>query len=289
MAVNSSSHNIYSFMEKCFNSTIGVVNITAFTVSSIVLILPLCIFIIYLGVQRWRQRRPGQTMSHSDVFTYHMVVMEITNMSGAIAACCAVFTGAFHMVMVSMDLLIVSSTGQTYFHLLTCVDRYLAVVHPVTYLRLRTEKGARIRNIATGCVWFLSSGKNWLKFFVSYKAISPVMYSFMAATVMILCFCSLSVLCVLIRPGPGEGGGARHSIDQSKLRAFHTIMVILGMLLVRFGGSILSEAVFVSAVDGTRKCVVSLSVLWFYLPSSLILPLLYLQRAGKLACGKNNN
>ncbi|KAM3590576.1 uncharacterized protein V6R79_012110 [Siganus canaliculatus] len=255
MAVNSSSDNYYSSIQKCFNSTIGVVNITGFTVSSIVLILPLCIFIIYLGVQRWRQRRPGQTMSHSDVFTYHMVVMEITNISGTIAACCAVFTGAFHMVMVSMDLLTVSSTGQTYFHLLTCVDRYLAVVHPVTYLRLRTEKGAWIRNIAAGCVWFL---------------------------------CQVNVsLRGIIRPG--EGDRARQRVDQSKLRAFHTIMVILGMLLVRFGGIILSEAVFVSAVDDSRKCVVSLSLLWFYLPSSLILPLLYLQRAGKLACGKNNN
>ncbi|KAM3590872.1 uncharacterized protein V6R79_017993 [Siganus canaliculatus] len=219
MADNSSSHNIYSLMQKCFNSTIGVVNITAFAVSSIVLILPLCIFIIYLGVQRWRQRRPGQTMSHSDVFTYHMVVMEITNMSGTITACCAVFTGAFHMVMVSMDILIASSAGQTYFHLLTCVDRYLAVVHPVTYLRLRTEKGARIRNIATGCIWFLSQ---------------PL--------------CSLR----------SDSSSARRR------------------------GRVQAEA-----VDDSRKCVVSLSLLWFYLPSSLILPLLYLQRAGKLACGKN--
>ncbi|KAM3590233.1 uncharacterized protein V6R79_006285 [Siganus canaliculatus] len=288
MADNSSFADMYSVMHKCFNSTVGVVNITAFTVSSIVLILPLCIFIVYLGVQRWRQRRPGQTMSHSDVFTYHMVVMEITNISGAIAACCAVFTGAFHMVMVSMDILIVSSTGQTYFHLLTCVDRYLAVVHPVTYLRLRTEKGARIRNIAAGCVWFLCSGNIWFKFVISLEFVSPFIYFFMVATLIILCFCSLSILCVLIRPAPGDGGGARQRVDQSKLRAFHTIMAILGMLLVRFGGNLVNAVEFASPVaDETRLCVFALSTFWFYLPSSLILPLLYLQRAGKLACGKN--
>ncbi|KAJ4945170.1 hypothetical protein JOQ06_013706, partial [Pogonophryne albipinna] len=80
----------------------------------------------------------------------------------------------------------IPSYGESLFHVLTCLERYLAVVRPIIYLRLRNVQGVRIRNISIG----------------------------------------LSVLCVLIRPGPGNG----ERVDQSKQSAFYTVTAITAAL-----------------------------------------------------------
>lgn len=102
--------------------------------------------------------------------------------------------------------------------------------------------------------------------------------------ILIITFCSLSVLCVLIRPRLGESGREKEKADQLKLRAFHTITAILGVLwlccISYLIGIALNESTFLS--KGV-KCVIDMTINWFNLPSSLILLLLYLQRTGKLS------
>eukprot|EP00064_Thunnus_orientalis_P023959 superscaffoldBa00009649_g24223 len=215
MSVNSSnsSHpphpsslSLYNILRKCINSTAGSLSITTFTITSILFLLPLCIFILYLGHQRWRQQRSGTTISHSDLFTYHMVISELMNILGFTLTCCAVFTDLPEMMMPGLYLSYINISAQMFFHILTCVERYLAVVHPVTYLGLRKARGIRIRNITIGCVW-------------------------------LLCF---------VTTGPGEGDRSRQQVHQSKLRAFYTIMAILGVLLLRFSQNILTTVLFTS-------------------------------------------
>lgn len=46
---------------------------------------------------------------------------------------------------------------QVMFHLLTCLECYLAV-HPITYRHLRESHGIKIRNIITVCVWVVGLG-----------------------------------------------------------------------------------------------------------------------------------
>lgn len=53
--------------------------------------------------------------------------------------------------------------GEILFHILTCVERCLAVVHPVPYLRLKNKRGVRIQAVSTGCVWLLRFvGIGWI-------------------------------------------------------------------------------------------------------------------------------
>eukprot|EP00064_Thunnus_orientalis_P019247 superscaffoldBa00004732_g19363 len=201
-----SSLSVYNLMLKCFSSTAGFLSITAFTITIILFVLPLCILVLYLGHQRWRQQRSGTAISHSDLFTYHMVITELTNILGSILSCCSVLTDIPEIIMPNLYIYSINLYAQMSFHILTCVERYLAVVHPVTYLGLRKARGIRIRNITIGCVW-------------------------------LLCF---------VTTGPGEGGGSRQQVQQSKLRAFYTIMAILGVLLLRFGQNTLSAALYAS-------------------------------------------
>ena len=98
---------------------------------------------------------------------------------------------------------------KTFFHMLTCVERYLAVVHPVIYLSLRRERGIRIRNISFGCVWLLSFGASLISFDNVLVNMDVSLFIF---SLFVISFCSLSVLCVLIRPGPVEQGGDREIV-----------------------------------------------------------------------------
>ncbi|KAM3590993.1 uncharacterized protein V6R79_020303 [Siganus canaliculatus] len=303
MSVNSSSSSSnasfpppasflspYSQIFQCHNSKDGTFNITAFFIVSTVLILPLCALVFYLGLQRWRRRRPGAVTSYSDAFTYHMVAMELVNILGCTLICCGVHADVQLLVIAGIFVIFINLFGQMYFHLLTCVERYLAVVHPVTYRNLWKQNAVRVRNGASGCGWLLSVAAASLLFLEDKAAMSITMCCVMAVVLIAFSFFSASVLCVLKRPGPGEGGGARQRVDQSKLRAFHTIVAVLGALLVKFGGLLIALAFNVSMQLLSRNiCAVQLTLIWFSVPSSLVLPLLFLHRAGKLVCCTNSS
>ena len=296
MSVNSSSssnaslpasstcpHNLYCVLQYCFKSKAGIINVTFFTITSIFLLLPLYIYVLYLGFKRWRQQRSNTTTSHSDVFTYNMVIVELMSVFGSVLICCGLHTDLPQMMTVGILLESINLSGQMFFHLLTCVERYLAVVHPITYLSLRQERGIRIRNNNVVCAWLLSFALTGLLYSENQVLNDIMSFGSVAFVLILISLCSLSVLCVLIRPGPGEGGGGREQVDQSKLRAFYTIMVILGVLMVRLGGSILINALYDSPqLVGTNGCGLLSSIVWFCLPSTLVLPLLFLQRAGKV-------
>ncbi len=138
------------------------------------------------------------------------------------------------------------------------MDRHLAVVHPIIYLSLRQRGGVRIRNITTGCIWLLYLGSFGLNRIGNFSTIPGFCLS--VFSVLVVSFCSLSVLCALIRPGPGEADRERKRVDQSKMRAFYTIMAIMGALLFRFGGHLLVLAVYASVALSERvRCGVLVS------------------------------
>lgn len=149
---------------------------------------------------------------------------------------------------------------------------------------LKKAKWIRIRNVTIGCVWLLCLTGPALTLFES-PALTVIFICAVAFELIVISFCSISVLCVLIRPGPGEWGGGRQLVHQSKLRGFYTVMAILGVLLFRFGVNVITTTVYAFPQLGEfEKCVVWLSAFCAGLPSSLVLPLLFLQRAGQLMC-----
>jgi len=210
-----------------------------------------------------------------------MVILEFIGVVGETMSCYGIYTDGQFIIEVGSGIFTVVSPGQTLFHLLTCVERYLAVVHPVIYLRLRQGVGVRIRNISIGCVWCICFISASLQVIILGTVISD--FVLLVFSSIVVCFCSISVLLVLIRPGPGEGGGNRERVDQSKQRAFYTIMAIMAALLLRFLSNLVFTSLYISSVLGDcGEKVLMWSLIWFAVPSSLVLPLLFLQRAGKL-------
>ncbi|KAK2899698.1 hypothetical protein Q8A73_012827 [Channa argus] len=143
----------------CFMSKPGNLVFALFTITNLVLILPLCILILYHGVRRWRQQRtPAATVTHSESFTYHLATMEFINVFGSVYGCFAIYKNDLQMLVVSYYAASITWYGETFFHLLTCLEHYLAVIHPVTYLSLKKLRWIRVRNIIIGCIWLLSFG-----------------------------------------------------------------------------------------------------------------------------------
>eukprot|EP00064_Thunnus_orientalis_P025623 superscaffoldBa00013452_g26018 len=278
MSVNLSSNSFSSLHPlhfKCFWYSDVNITFAALQVTNILLLLPLSILILYLG---FHQRRV-KTASHSDFFTYHMVAMEIIGIFGSGGFCCGLCMDSLRVMTLGFYVCAIILPGHSHLHILTCVERYLAVVHPITYLGLRMEGGVRIRNITLGCVWLLCFG--WVGLIILFRPEFPIIpfFCLFAVTLIVVCFCSLSVLCALRQPGPGGVGGD----SQSKQRAFHTIIAIMGVLLFKFGGLL----VFTGISLGSNQCMFLTSAFWLCVPSSLVLPLLFLNRAGKLTCCRN--
>lgn len=286
----SLSSTIHDLMFKCLNLVVGAISITAFAAMCVLLLLPLCIYVLYLGHQRLQQQQQhSRTTSHSDVFTYNMVVIELMNIMGSVLCCCGVHAHISIMVMIGVYLFSVTFSAQLLFHVLTCVERYLAVVHPVTYLGLRNTNGIRMRNLIVVFSWLLSFTGTAVMSMANHTVITIVSFSIVTFAVIVITFCSISVLCVLLHSGPGEGGGEKHRVDKVKLRALHTIMAILGVLMLRFVGNIYTNILYDSQhLDLAQRCGLWLSEFWFCLPSSLVLPLLFLHRTEKLPCCKHS-
>lgn len=284
MSLNSSSSSNFSFepaFYHCSNSNADI--LFAFIVTKGILLIPLAVLIIYLGYQQWRQQHSFKAMSHSDIFTYHLTVMQLVGISGA-----SLYMFGFalrYMVTVGASISGASLFGEVMFHLLTCVERYLAILHPITYLKLKETGGVRIRNKCIGCVWLFYLG--WVGVMFYYSPNIPIIeyFCFISMSFFVASFCSISVLHALLRPGPGEVSGDRGQVDQSKKKAFHTIMAITGVLWLMFVGEVICLALGSSGLlSYSSGCFLFVCGIWLSLPSSFVLPLLFLHRGGRLKC-----
>lgn len=268
----------------CLSSPVGTTITTAFAFTSLLILLPLYIFILYKGVQQWRQQHSSTFMSHSDVFTYHMVIIEVLSVLGSILITVSAYTKLSWLTYTGMIILFINYSGQLLFHVLACGERYLAVVHPITYLKLKKEKGIRIRNITIGCFWMLSIISGVTLPMHTEISLNFTLLFFITLALIFISMLNLSMLWVLIHLGPRGERGRRQQCDPSKLRLLFTTTAILGALMLKTSWSISSIAVLDSRhIEEVKRCSLVISVIWINIPSSLVLPLLFLKKAWKRA------
>ncbi|KAJ0055678.1 hypothetical protein NL108_009640 [Boleophthalmus pectinirostris] len=246
------------------------------------LFVPLFIFVLFVGFQQFRSKTSAT--SNFDVFTINITIMEILNIIAAYVYFSGFYSKNLHIKSMGRYLGLVATTGQVVFHNLTCGERYLAVVHPITYLHFKKWGGVKVGKIRSGCAWVMSIVLVMVTYFTESESFEFVYITLLhSVSIHIVCFCTASVLCVLIRPRPGEVGRDKKALDQSKRKAFNTMITTLAVLLSRLISILLSYCIFfLPNWDLEIKCNVMLLACWCALPSSLMLPLLFLHRAGKL-------
>lgn len=290
MSFNSSSkssNSILSMYLICQQSVPSNVIYTMYTFTNGLLLFPLYIFILYTGFQHWRSQSSapaGTKMSHSEFFTYNMMILEIFGVFGSIFYSLSMATNSNTLLMLGVYFFCVIFPGQILFHVLTCVDCYLGVVHPITYVRLREQSGIQIKIISTSCVWLVCVG--WVGIVTLYYPSFPtVPFLSLGICLLVIIFCCSCILRTLTRPRPGHTGGNKDRVDQSKQRAFHRIAAIMGVMMLRIVGLLVCFVVQSEDLIALENLCVLLDLeIWLSVPSSLVLPLLLLHRTGKLTC-----
>ncbi|KAM3590934.1 uncharacterized protein V6R79_019097 [Siganus canaliculatus] len=272
-----------SFYERCLRSRASSVLYSVYSLTNVLVLLPLYVLVLSMGLRR---RRPA---NHSDVFTFHCVVVELLGAVGSLVYSVGIWTRSGGVLTAGALASGLIFPGQTLFHTLTCVDRFLAVVRPVAYVRLQRTRGVRLRDASVAAVWLLCLG--WMGITGVQLPDFPVvpLLCTLSGSIALITFCCLSVLRVLGQSGPGEVGGAKRRADQSKRRALHIMFAVMGVLLLRFAGLLVTFGLsFLDSLALDDLCVVLDCGILLVVPSSLVLPLLFLHKAGRLASCRLN-
>lgn len=253
---------------------------TLFSISYVLLVLPLSIRVTSVSLQhRWPKGSTSAAprISHSDFFTYHLIFAEVIGAFGCILSIYGIHMFDMTALQVGVYLFSLNWYAQDFFHTLTCMDRYLAVVHPISYFTLKKDRGTGIRNVSIACAWGLCLVGLAFVLMDNYIILD---FCFLLLCFVVVSFCNISALCALIRPHPGAQGAGWENVDQSKKKAFYTIFIIMGVLVVRFVIGLMWAVLFLWRQD--NNCLFMMVGPFFNIPCSIVLPLLFLHRAGKL-------
>ena len=229
----SSSNSSTSSSIHCFMTMKAIIVFASFLLTECVLLMPVSVAVVSLGLKRWFKQwfeSKQSTASHSDVFIHHMAATEIVGVSGCMIMLYGIFQNQPNQLINGYDIWMFGWYGETFFYLLTCIEHYLAVVHPIIYRNLQTERGIRIRNITIGCIWLFNVGKVimlLLQFYFFWFELSTIGFLLVS-----LCFSFLSIHSVLTGSVVGKQGKKR-TLNRSKRRAYYIIIVIHGVLLLR--------------------------------------------------------
>lgn len=272
-----------SSLPNCSKSKTSSLFFLSFTCISFLLLAPFCGLVLFTGIQRqWRRASAAAKISNCDLLTYNIVALEPIGFLAYGSYCISIYTLNFELIKVAVCAVYLVYQGRLLFHCLTCVDQYVAVMHPIIYLNLKTERGVLAKNAIIAFVWLMSMLTFLFSYLFSYDFPLPFIL-FFAFGLTVITYCTLSVFHALIRPGPGDVPGNKRRVDQTKKRAYFTMLAIAGTLYVNYIGLLICVALHKALVlESDQRCMVFVTALWFSLPSSLTTPLLFLYRAGKL-------
>lgn len=278
--LSSFNEEMFNILQDCMNTTSGIINFGTFFVTCGLLVIPVRVFVVCITIQRLLQGS-SVAVSHSEHFAFHMSVCELLCLAGLTLSVSGAVANCPQIGIAGLYLLFSLTCVQILFDTVTCVERYLAVCHPITFRNLKNAKGAQIRNVTVGLAWSWSLLLAVLLSTVDTDVLNSVYLTLAALSLVIVLLCSLSVLFALIRPGPGEARPVRLQLDQSKLRAFVIILVILALLFIRIGGSGILSA-FSNELGNEAQCHLMLYTQWLRLPHGLlVLGLLLSQKTQK--------
>ncbi len=170
-------------------------------------------------------------------------------------------------------------TTRPLFQCLICVERYLAVVHPVTFLKY---KPLRYRVICSSVVWITGLGSCLLCTFVVVSTNTFMWFSFLQFLLFlsIQLFCLVAVLRALKQSGPGEKTRGKEEENPLKRRAFKIIVILTVTMLIVVVPFIISRFLNILLQKDIEE--VSVFSLWCFVLGGFVPALLFLRRVGKL-------
>lgn len=238
------------------------------------------------GIQQWLGH-VSSSSSNADLFIYHGIALEVIASVTMALYSFSVYTCGTTAMLLGYHIMWLSYVGQSMFQCLTCTERYMAVVHPAMYHRQAKEVLMRARKACVAAVWLFSIGFAYYTSTLLPNVPSILFFCILVVMAIIINFCSFSMLYALFRLGLWKVGGDRRQIDQSKLRAFHIVLAVTVALWFRLGGFMgCNISMSLTSTLMKEQCILLFASVWLYLPSNVILPVMFLLRTGKFRCCK---
>lgn len=272
----SEDHIFLCYLTIPFNRIYITYNIMTF-----ILFIPLLVLVLYLGLQRWQQHSAEGT-TNADIFTFHLAIMEFVGIFGSIVSCTGVFKCNLKLLVTGTWIFNLTWYGETYFHILTCMECYLAVVYPIRYQNLRREWGITARNVSIVCTWLLSFAGLALMTFNEMFTIMDIVVCILSFVIMF--YCGISVVYTLGKKAREKSGNNDRGCP-TKLKAYHIFLNMIAVLSLR-----LSVGIIWSSFNLSKKhiCHTIMFETWLSLPGRLVLPVHFLHRAGIFSCRKSD-
>ncbi len=167
------------------------------------------------------------------------------------------------------------------FQLLICVERYLAVIHPVTFLKY---KPLRYRVICCTAAWIITLGSCFCCMFsLILDNKHAYTWFFLLQFLLFLfiqLFCLVAVLRALKKSGPGER--KKEEGNHIKRKVIYLILITTLSITLIYVPYIIIGLSFIL----TQQFIKELFTFshFCYVLSGFVQPVLYLHRAGKLSC-----
>ncbi len=215
----------------------------------------------------------------SEFFNFNLNVCEIFFSVSSLAFLLSERFPAFVTIQrLSLGLAI---TIRPLFQCLICVERYLAVIHPVTFLKY---KPIRYKMVSSVVVWLLGVGSCLFSMFIflsnSIGAFTWFVLLQFFLFLSIQLFCCLAVLRGLKRSGPGER--KRGEENDMKRKAFYLILITTVTMVIIYAPFIISSMLYI-LIQQDILVVLPISFAFFIL-GGFVQPVLYLHRSGKCSC-----
>ncbi|XP_067280763.1 chemokine XC receptor 1-like [Pseudorasbora parva] len=215
----------------------------------------------------------------SEFFILNLSVCEIGNSLNSLVSALTVYFSSLSFLMLFLHGLIL--TGRPLFQCLICVERYLAVAHPVTFLKF---KPLRYRAICCAVVWIIILASCFYSLFITISQHNHVKVWFFSLQFLLLfsiqLFCLVAVLRALKHSGPGERGREREEENHIKRRAFYLISIAtVSMTFIYVPYSTTGFYIIVTQHNNPAYWTPGFVC---YMLAGFVQPVLYLHRTGKL-------
>ncbi|XP_063050765.1 G-protein coupled receptor 35-like [Engraulis encrasicolus] len=158
-----------------------------------------------------------------------------------------------------------------------CLDRYVAVVHPILFTGIRDN---RIRAGVAALVWGLILAYALTKSILGVRSTTEIFSGVILFAFAVMVFCNLSIIWVLRRSVAGK-----ESMTPVKKRAFRMVLIVLGIVVGNYLPPVATMPFVAYYTFLAFRCHISISVFSIMDLSCSIEPLLYLSKMDKMpAC-----
>ncbi|XP_056587647.1 allatostatin-A receptor-like [Triplophysa dalaica] len=171
-------------------------------------------------------------------------------------------------------------TGRPLFQCLICVERFLAVVHPVIFLKY---KPLRYRLMCSAVAWliiFCSCSFMYKLIELNFNVLRGFILMQFLVFLSIQLFCCQAVLRALKQSGPGER--EREEENHMKKRAFNLILITTVSMIIVYVPYVLS--VFISMLTEHNIQPLWTLTLFCFMLANFTQPALFLNRFMKFSC-----